>query len=129
MAEAPAAARERTEVLPLGDPDGQAERYGRAWVKALPSKLDSFGMVLIEALACGTPIAITTNAALPELVNPGVTGAVCEPDDPPALARAVLECIALSRKPGTVEACRASAAPYDWLTGIAPSFEEFYAGG
>jgi glycosyltransferase involved in cell wall biosynthesis len=129
LSEAPAEARARTEVLPLGDPDGQAERYGRAWVTSLPSKWDSFGMVLIEALACGTPIATSTHSALPELVDPGVTGALCEPDDPVSLARAVIECIALSRRSETAEACRASAAPYDWLTGIAPDFEKFYAGG
>jgi phosphatidylinositol alpha-mannosyltransferase len=35
---APAAARERTEILPLGEPDEQAERYRRAWATVLPSQ-------------------------------------------------------------------------------------------
>jgi phosphatidylinositol alpha-mannosyltransferase len=129
LAAAPPQAREHATVLPIGDPDGQAERYGRAWVTSLPSKFDSFGMVLVESLACGTPIAASTNAALPELVNPGVTGALCEPDDAGSVAKAVLECIELSRRSETAEACRASAAPYDWATGLAPDFEKFYAGG
>jgi len=49
---APAQARERTRVLGLGDADRQHERYGRAWVTCLPSRRDSFGMVLVESLAC-----------------------------------------------------------------------------
>jgi glycosyltransferase involved in cell wall biosynthesis len=125
---APAGARERTTVLPLGDPEGQAERYGRAWVTALPSKWDSFGMVLVESLACGTPIVPSTHSALPELVTPGVTGALCEPDDVESLTAALIDAIALTRKPGTTDACRDSAAPYDWLTGLAPAFEKFYEG-
>ena len=42
-------------VLGLGEADRQHERYGRAWVTCLPSRYDSFGMVLVESLACGTP--------------------------------------------------------------------------
>jgi glycosyltransferase involved in cell wall biosynthesis len=44
---APAAARERTQVLGLGDAERQHERYGRAWATALPSTFDSFGMALV----------------------------------------------------------------------------------
>ncbi|MES4793150.1 MAG: hypothetical protein C4321_09370, partial [Chloroflexota bacterium] len=56
LAAAPPEARARTTVLPLGEPTAQHERYGRAWVTTLPSRGDSFGMVLVESLACGTPI-------------------------------------------------------------------------
>ena len=62
LREAPEAAR-RTEVLPLGVPSAQAERYGCAWVTLLPSTFDSFGMSLLESLACGTPIVASTHAA------------------------------------------------------------------
>lgn len=125
---APAAARPHVDVLPLGDPDDQAERYATAWVTALPSQNDSFGMVLVESLACGTPVVAGNHAALPELVTPGVTGALCEPEDPVSLARALEETLELSRRPGTVDACRASAAPFDWTTAIAPAMEKIYRG-
>ena len=39
--------------------------------------LEPFGMVLIEALACGTPIIGSDWGALPEIVNQGVTGFCC----------------------------------------------------
>ncbi|HZN13891.1 MAG TPA: glycosyltransferase family 4 protein [Acidimicrobiales bacterium] len=125
---APPGAAERTVVLPLGEPDGQAERYARAWTTALPSKGDSFGMVLAESLACGTPITASTHSALPELVDPGVTGALCDPDDADTVAAALITSLALAQRAETAEACRDSARQFDWRTGIAPDFERYYAG-
>jgi phosphatidylinositol alpha-mannosyltransferase len=126
LAAAPAAARACTDALPLGEPGAQAERYGRAWVSVLPSKFDSFGMVLVEALACGTPVVASDHAALPELVTPGRTGYLSPPDDPVALAEALLQGLELSHRPGVADDCRASARPYDWKTGVAPLLEELY---
>lgn len=125
--EASAEARARTEVLPVGEEGGQAERYGRAWATALPSTNDSFGMALLESLACGTPIVASSHAAPHELVGEG-TGAVCEPDSATSVAEACLDAIELARDPATAERCRASTLPYDWDTGLAPAFERFYAG-
>lgn len=120
--------RDHIEVLGIGDPKGQARRYGRAWVTALPSKSDSFGLVVIESLACGTPVAASNHAALPELVDAGVTGMICDPDDAVSVANALLDAFALARRRGTVEACRASAERYDWKQSIAPLYERIYAG-
>jgi phosphatidyl-myo-inositol alpha-mannosyltransferase len=128
LSAAPAAARERAVVLPLGDPDGQAERYARAWTTALPSKGDSFGMVLAESLTCGTPIVPSTHSALPELVTDGVTGALCDPDDAESVAAALLTSLDLAQRPATADVCRESARQFDWVTGIAPTFERFYTG-
>jgi phosphatidylinositol alpha-mannosyltransferase len=120
LAAAPAAARERTDVLPVGAVEDQPGRYGRAWACALPSENDTFGLVLIEALACGTPIVAADNAALPELVTPGVTGALCRHGDVASIAQACIDAIALARLAGTSDACRESARPFDWMTGVAP---------
>ena len=124
---APAAARQRTVHLPLGEPNEQGDRYGRAWVTSLPSRGDSFGMVLLESLACGTPIVVTSDGAPPELVTDG-TGVVVSPDDPEALAVGLLEAIELAADPATAPRCRATAAPFAWETGIAPQLEVIYAG-
>jgi D-inositol-3-phosphate glycosyltransferase len=126
LASATPAAREHVEVLALGDPEEQADRYGQAWVTVLPSVNDSFGMVLLESLACGTPIVAANHAATPELVLPG-TGAVSEPGDPPSLARAIRAALDLARQPQTVEACRSFAARFDWDQALAPLLERLYA--
>jgi glycosyltransferase involved in cell wall biosynthesis len=125
---APAEARERTVALALGEADRQHERYGRAWATCLPSTFDSFGMALLESLACGTPLVTTTHSAPKDLVDPGVTGELCEPEDPESLAQACLRAFRLARDPGTTAACRESAGPYDWDRGLAPLCERLYTG-
>ena len=119
----------RTEVLGVGESQGQQERYGRAWISCLPSVSDSFGMALIESLACGTPIVVTTDGAPQELVDPGLTGELCRPLDPADLAAAVLRGFDLTHRAGTVEACRATAARFDWDAELAPLAERLYRGG
>jgi glycosyltransferase involved in cell wall biosynthesis len=42
---------------------------------------EPFGMVLIEALACGTPIIATRCGSVPEIVEHGVTGFICDDID------------------------------------------------
>jgi len=125
--QAPPEARRRTETLGAGEPSDQARRCAQAWATVLPSKFDSFGMALVESLACGTPIVASTHAAPSELVEPG-TGAVCDPDDARSVAEACLAALDLARQPHTANLCRKSAEPYDWDTGLAPKFESFYEG-
>jgi glycosyltransferase involved in cell wall biosynthesis len=61
--------------------------YREADVMVLPSICDSFGQVVIESLACGTPvIATTTCGAQP---RPGLDGLVVSPGDAQALAAAI----------------------------------------
>lgn len=128
LAAAPAPARERTEALGIGDPEGQHERYGRAWVTCLPSQTDSFGMALVESLACGTPIVVSDSGAPRELVTEGVTGEICHLGDPGDLAQALVRGLDLARRPETVAACRATAARFDWDSAIAPLVESIYRG-
>jgi glycosyltransferase involved in cell wall biosynthesis len=124
---ATAGVRKRVEVLPLGKPNEQAERYGRAWATVLPSMFESFGMVLVESLACGTPIVVANHSAPPELVGPGI-GAVCEPEDPVSLASSILEALTQARDPATVDRCRAAASAFDWESALAPRLETLYRG-
>jgi phosphatidyl-myo-inositol alpha-mannosyltransferase len=127
LAGVPAGVRERVRLLGVGEAGAQHERYGRAWVTCLPSTHDSFGMALLESLACGTPLVTTTHSAPQELVQESVTGELCPAHDPAALAAACLRALALTRRPGTSEACRAAAQPFDWDAGLAPLCERLYA--
>lgn len=116
------------EHLPVGEPTSQGERYGRAWVTCLPSVSESFGLVLIESLACGTPIVVVNDAAPPSLVTPG-TGFVAEPHDPESLASALEEALALAEEDGTAQRCRTRAEEFDWDAAIAPLLETLYVSG
>ena len=128
LAAAPPGARERTRALGLGEAEGQSDRYGRAWITCLPSTHDSFGMALVESLACGTPVVATTHSAPKEVIEPGVTGELCEPHDPVGLAAACVRAFALARRAGIADACRSSAEAFDWDRGLAPLVEGLYAG-
>jgi phosphatidylinositol alpha-mannosyltransferase len=125
---APPDAVRRTEVLGTGEASKQHERYGAAWATCLPSVADSFGMALIESLACGTPLVVSDDGAPQELVEPGVNGEICAANDPDGLALACLRAFALSRAPDTVRACRDSVARFDWDGGVAPHCEALYEG-
>jgi glycosyltransferase involved in cell wall biosynthesis len=56
---------------------------------------EPFGMVMVEALACGTPVVATPMGAAPEIVEPGKTGFVCAEEV--ALADAVAASADLDR--------------------------------
>ena len=80
--------------------------YSTASVTVLTSEAEAFGLVLVESLACGTPIVASADAAGPEIVDrPGI-GALFEEPDPDAVAAALLEAIDL---PDPAAACRARA--------------------
>ncbi|WP_328853761.1 glycosyltransferase family 4 protein [Micromonospora globbae] len=42
---------------------------------------EPFGMVMLEAMATGTPVVAFNRGAVPELLRPGLTGLVCEADE------------------------------------------------
>ncbi|GAA2372428.1 glycosyl transferase [Catellatospora methionotrophica] len=55
---------------------------------------EPFGMVMIEAMVCGTPVVALRAGAVPEVVRHGVSGLIC--DDPRELAGALREVTRLS---------------------------------
>jgi glycosyltransferase involved in cell wall biosynthesis len=62
--------------------------YSMADVTVVPSRREPFGLVAVEALACGCPVIATNQGGLPDIVNDKV-GALVDVDDPVALAAAV----------------------------------------
>ena len=50
---------------------------------------EPFGMVMIEAMACGTPVVALRGGSVPEVVEDGVTGIIC--DHPDKLSKAVID--------------------------------------
>ncbi len=52
--------------------------------------MDGIPTVLMEAMSCGTPVVASRISSLPDLVQDGVTGYLCEPGDTESLADAIL---------------------------------------
>ena len=109
------------------EPTLLAPQYRAAWVTALPSLGEAFGLVVAESLACGTPVVATDFDAFPEIVDrPGI-GRLFDGDEPAALATALTEALELTEDAGTAEACRTRAEDFSPQR-CAARFEEIYAG-
>lgn len=65
------------------------ELYSDASVLVLPSVEDAFGLVITQALACGTPVIATTHTGGPDVIEHGTNGFIVPPADPPALREAL----------------------------------------
>lgn len=63
-----------TTFLPPQPREGLADVYRAADVVAVPSHNESFGLVALEAQACGTPVAAAAVGGLPVAVADGVSG-------------------------------------------------------
>lgn len=64
--------------------------FQQADIFCLPTHADTFGHVLTEAMACGTPVLSTAVGGIPEVLDDGHAGVLVEPRDRSAL-RAALE--------------------------------------
>ncbi|MCP4358755.1 MAG: glycosyltransferase family 4 protein [Chloroflexi bacterium] len=66
-----------------------ARIYNAADVSIVPSRVEPFGLVAIEALACGTPVVATNKGGLPDFINEQV-GALVPVGDYETLAQAII---------------------------------------
>jgi glycosyltransferase involved in cell wall biosynthesis len=111
------------EVVWLGEV-GPEEKYallGEAAALVFPiSWPEPFGMVMIEAMACGTPVLATPCGSVPEVVAEGVSG-VIRPD-PPALAAALGRALAIPRR-----SCREHVARTFSADAMADGYERVMA--
>ena len=64
--------------------------YGTADVSVVPSRREPFGLVAVEALACGCPVVATNQGGLPDIINDKV-GSLVDVDDPFGLSAAIQE--------------------------------------
>ena len=89
--------------------------YSAADVVAVPSRYESFGLVAVEALACGTPVVASRVGGLRFTIDEDATGYLVKPQSPESLAGAI-ETI-LNDEPLRIamsSAARPSVERYDW---------------
>lgn len=106
----------------IGEADAVLKRelFSRAACLLFPITWDEpFGMVMVEAMACGTPVVATRRGSVPEVVDHGRTGIVV--DDLDAIPRAIGEATELD--PG---ACRSWVEQRFDLPVLARGYERIY---
>ena len=94
-----ASARPSVETLGIIPPGQAQELMSRARAVLVPSVWEeTFGLVVVEAMAAGTPAIAAGHGSLTELVTPGTDGVLFRPGDPDALAGAVADVAAHPEK-------------------------------
>ena len=101
------------------DQDSLQYYYSAAEMLVMPSHYESFGMVALEAMACGTPVVVSDVGGLHELVQHNKTGIRVKVSDSEALARAIerlLDNVALRRRMGHSASCYAEDFSWQRVT-------------
>lgn len=120
------------EVLPRMEPDdvllghlGHADlaaAVGTAAVQLVtPCWDEPFGLIVPEALACGTPVAAFDRGAMGEIIDPAC-GRLAPADDVEALAEAARDAAALERRD-----CRSHVEDHFAIGPMVEQYEQFYA--
>ncbi len=86
---------DRVRFLGVQPPEVVRREMQKAWVFSMPSvpvatgQAESFGMVFLEAQACGCPVVTFSTGGIPEVVRQGETGFLVPPGDVEGLTRAL----------------------------------------
>ncbi len=93
----------------------------------LPSSQESFGMAALEAMACEVPVIASRAGGLPELIEDGHTGFLCEMDDVDGMAERAVQVLGddmLARSLG--KAAAASVSKRFCVDKVVPMYEKYY---
>jgi D-inositol-3-phosphate glycosyltransferase len=100
--------------------------YAAADVVAVPSRYESFGLVAVEALACGIPVVASRAGGLRFTIDEGIAGFLVKPQSPEALASGIATILGDdSLRAAMAAAARPSVTRYDW-TNVARQVRHVY---
>ncbi|SDG01896.1 D-inositol-3-phosphate glycosyltransferase [Klenkia brasiliensis] len=98
--------------VPPQAPAALAEHYRAADVAVVPSHNESFGLVALEAQACGTPVVAAAVGGLPTAVDDGVSGVLVDGHDPADYAAAIRKVV--EQRDLLAAGARRHAARFSW---------------
>jgi glycosyltransferase involved in cell wall biosynthesis len=92
--------------------------YAHAACFAMPSLYEGFGLPILEAMACGTPVVTSDLSSLPEAA--GEAGLLCDPYQPESIAHALIKAMSDEAWRAThIPLGVAHAARHTWARGAA----------
>ena len=98
-----------------------AEAYANMDVFLFPSWTDTFGNVILEALACGTPCIVTSGGGPKFLIENEVSGLVASSD-----AKFIASSVSVARNPDSRKRLREGALQSKFVQTWDDVFEELY---
>lgn len=122
------------EFLGVGDVADLPNLYQTATVTVLPAIWETFGMVIVESMASGTPVVGCDHGGIPDIITNDNIGTLFhsntlhgEPNNPEGLANALLKTLDLAKEPGTIARCTEHARSFGWRSQAA-KMEALYKG-
>jgi UDP-glucose:(heptosyl)LPS alpha-1,3-glucosyltransferase len=113
------------DVHVVGSSNDVARYFCAADLFVMPTQYEAWGLVVVEALACGTPVVVSRCAGAAVVVRPGVTGEMLDdPRNPGEIASRIL--VALDRKKLDAADMSITVAQYEW-TQILDQYEAIIA--
>jgi len=116
-----------SSVLFAGEQRDLAGWLSAADLFLLPSSQESFGMAALEAMACGVPVVASRVGGVPEVIEDGRTGFLCDPADLDGMAErgiALLDDATLAARI-TADAAREVTTKY-CAAAVVPQYEAYY---
>ena len=113
------------DMVGVGDRSDLPKLYASSAVTVLPSTEEAFGLVLVESLACGTPVVASDVGGMRDIVTPEV-GRLAPPRDVEALAAAIDEVLSMEPAGQVSQRCRQRAALWGWREKVGPAHVELY---
>jgi phosphatidylinositol alpha-mannosyltransferase len=133
LATLPAALRNEVTFHDIGTVEDLPRLLAQASIVVNPAVWEALGMVLIEALAAGTPVVGCDHAGTPDIIDDPRIGSLFDPGpfhhaatNEAGLAEALLRSARLAALPQTAALCRARAEAFSWAT-LAPRYEALLA--
>jgi L-malate glycosyltransferase len=116
------------DVLFLGKQSNMNEVLSIADILLLPSELESFGLVALEAMACEVPVIATRVGGIPEVVRDGTDGFLYDVGNVSSMADGCLKILADPRLRSSMgEAARDHARREYCASNIVKQYEALYA--
>jgi len=109
----------------LGAKEDVRPFYAAADCFLLPSRYDPFPNTALEAMAMGLPAIVSSRCGAAEIIDHGLNGWVCEPDDAPGIARLMRTADAALRSAAPAAAARATAERYS-IDAMASALADLY---
>jgi glycosyltransferase involved in cell wall biosynthesis len=102
--------------------------YSTCDVYVCPSRLEGFGLTLLDAMAAGKPVVATNCGAIPEIVEPGESNIIVQPNNESELALAMIQLLGKSLQAGTMDTSNSAnkiRERYSWRTAASKTAEAY----